>query len=193
MSHSNRGNSSKLISTSSSSATKKSVAGKKKATSHHHVRDEEIRQLQSYIQKRNETLDDEIAVLRDKLKISKNFSGTGGSDRFSEKGRSKSPSSRSPSPHRSIKPKKQFSSSVENEHMKKLANNTNNRLAIGGKALGKVSLDSSNILSSTKQQNAAISSKMKKYEKAKVQRNIEMTEEERDHLISFLAKLRLCE
>jgi hypothetical protein len=190
MTHRNRGNSSKLISTGSSGTTKKSLTGKKKGTSLHHVRDEEIRQLQSYIHKRNETLDDEIATLRNKLKNSKNFSGTSGSDRFSDKGRSRSPSSRSPSPHR--QQKRQFSSSVESEHMKKLANNTNNRLAIGGKALGKVSLDSSNILSSTKKQNAVISSKMKKFEKAKLQRNVEMTKEERDHLITFLAKLRLC-
>jgi hypothetical protein len=139
------------------------------------VHEQEINQLESYVRNRNKELDEEINSIRNKLKSSS----------LSAVVNDKSGSSR-------------FKTSAEDGNLKKMSF-TSDGLAIGGKGIGKVNLDPSSLLNRTRTQTSELDSRSKKLDKMKERekhsshRREELTEEERDHLITFLAKLKLSE
>jgi hypothetical protein len=151
-----------------------SAVNKDKKTRKHHqtVHEQEVKQLETYVKKRSEELDEEINSLRNKLK----------NRTLNDVVNDKSSSRR-------------FGSSVEDASLKKVGY-TSDGLTIGGKGLGKVNLDPSNLLNQARKQNSRYDSETKKLEKMKskhetTKKKVEMSEEERDHLITFLAKLKL--
>ena len=81
--------------------------------------------------------------------------------------------------------------SIENDSLYNIGSVTATGLTIDGKGLGKYSMDPHNLLTQTQRQNESLEATSRKLEKIKYQREQEMTHEERDHLSTFLAKLKI--
>lgn len=81
--------------------------------------------------------------------------------------------------------------SIENDSLFNIGSVSATGLTVDGKGLGKAKYDPVSTLQQTQARNHQLEATSKKFEKIKHQREKEMTEEERDQLITFLAKLKI--
>jgi hypothetical protein len=152
------------------------------------VREEELKQLQSYVRKRSQDIDVEILQLREKLK-SKGLNETMKTLPSSTTSMFGNSSLFQQSLKDTVGTKSKLPASVENDSIMQMPNITG--LGIDGKGINKVVLDPPSILTKSKDEAPKYEANINKIERMKEKQQVIMSEDERDHLITFLAKLKL--
>ncbi len=176
----------KTLSSTAASTTKKATGGKSspkkkaqgkeldgtKSSTTHSIRREEVKQLEQFVKKRSQELDDEILTLREKLKNANNFSA-----------------SQSKTLERSYKPKA-LVGSIENDSLNHLVGDQS--LSIHGSGMNKVNLDPRQLMNESRHNTNILARQSKRFEdQLEETKSLDKTDRHKDHLITFLAKLRL--
>lgn len=193
---------SKITSRNVNSGTKRRDELQKPTKSDQQIRafrDREYEQIEAEVKERSKKVDEEIAMMMEKVKQKQKLvpgKSSVGIDPASRFGGSRSLSSSTRPNSTSVEPpsaglSRYKAGSIENDSLQNIGSITASGLAVDGRGLNTLSLDPSQVFQQTQMKNQTLQSTNKKFEKLRYEREKEMTEEERDHLITFLAKLKI--